>query len=127
MKRLKILKQFMNKNLLRYGIAILFSGVAVLVSVINPMIISFTVDSVIGTEPINLPQRLVKLIEDYGGREALAPKIWVLGLIFVVLTLISGLFQYLKGRWVAISTENAAKNIRDTLYDQLQHMEIMSM
>lgn len=123
MKRLKILKQFMNKNLLRYGIAILFSGVAVLVSVINPMIISFTVDSVIGTEPINLPQRLVKLIEDYGGREALAPKIWVLGLIFVVLTLISGLFQYLKGRWVAISTENAAKNIRDTLYDQLQHME----
>lgn len=113
----------MKKNLLRYGMAILFSGVAVLVSVINPMIISFTVDSVIGTEPINLPSWLMKLIEDYGGREALAPKIWVLGLIFVMLTLISGFFQYLKGRWVAISTENAAKNIRDTLYDQLQHME----
>lgn len=123
MKRLKILKQFMNKNLLRYLIAILFSGIAVLVSVINPMIISFTVDSVIGTEPMDLPRWLVELVERYGGRDGLIPKIWLLGLLFVVLTLVSGLFQYLRGRWIAISTENAAKNIRDTLYDQLQHME----
>jgi len=123
MRRLKILKQFMKGNLLRYFTAILFSGVAVLVSVVNPMIISFTVDSVIGNEPIDLPHWLMDLVTAYGGKEGLASRIWLLGLLFVVLTLISGLFQYLKGRWVSISCENGAKNIRDTLYDQLQHME----
>ncbi|NLO39921.1 MAG: ABC transporter ATP-binding protein [Ruminiclostridium sp.] len=123
MKRLKTLKQFMKKNIFRYLIAILFSGAAVLVSVFSPMLISFTIDSVIGDEPVNLPGWLMKLVTSYGGTEALAPKIWVIGLVYVALTLISGLFQYLKGRWVAISCENAAKNTRDTLYDHLQHME----
>ena len=47
----------------------------------------------------------------------------VLGLLYIVLTLLTGLFQYLKGRWISVSTENGAKNIRDTLYDHLQHME----
>lgn len=123
MKRIIILKQFMKKNMLRYVTAVLFSGIAVLVSIITPMIISFTVDSVIGNEPMNLPDWLMQMVERYGGRETLVDKIWVLGLLFVLLTLISGLFQYTRGRWVAISTENAAKNMRDTLYDHLQHME----
>ncbi|MBP7175456.1 MAG: ABC transporter ATP-binding protein [Thermoclostridium sp.] len=123
MKRLRILKQFMKKNLLRYYTAIIFSGIGVLVSVINPMVISFTVDSVIGTEPMNLPGWMMKLVDRFGGREGLSPRIWALGLIFVVLTLISGLFQYLKSRWISMSCENAAKNIRDTMYDHLQHME----
>lgn len=113
----------MKGNLLRYFIAIFFSGVAVLVSILNPMIISFTVDSVIGTEPMDLPDWLMQIVTDFGGREALTKKIWVLGLIYIALTLLSGLFQYLRGRWISISIENGAKNIRDTLYDHLQHME----
>ncbi|HEY8500454.1 MAG TPA: ABC transporter ATP-binding protein [Clostridia bacterium] len=123
MKRLRILKQFMKKNLLRYFSAIVFSGIAVIFSIISPMVISFTVDSVIGSEPMNLPDWLIKAVESYGGREALKENLWLLGVIFVLLTLITGVFQYLRGRWIAISTENGAKNIRDTIYDQLQHME----
>jgi ATP-binding cassette subfamily B protein len=123
MRRIKILKQFMKKNILRYFTAVIFSGIAVFFSIINPMIISFTVDSVIGTKPMNLPGWLMQLVEQYGGRNALIKKLWVLGLIFIILTLLSGFLQYLRGRWVAISTENAAKTCRDTLYDHLQHME----
>lgn len=109
MKRLRILKQFMRKNLLRYFTAIAFSGIAVLFSIISPMVISFTVDSVIGSEPINLPGWLMNIVENYGGREALRENLWMLGVIFVLLTLITGVFQYLRGRWISISTENGAK------------------
>ncbi len=123
MKRLKFLKQFMKKNMLRYFSTMIFSGIAVLFSIINPMIISFTVDSVIGTEPIKLPGFLMEMFDNFGGREVLIRKLWILGVVFVLLTLLTGVFQYIKGRWIAISTENAAKNIRDTLYDHLQHME----
>lgn len=123
MKKISLMKQFMKKNVLRYVIAILFSGVAVVVSIFNPLIISFTIDSVIGTEPMNLPEWLLRLIIDFGGREALAQKLWIPGLIYILLTILGGLFQYLRGRWISISTENAAKKIRDTLYDHLQHME----
>ncbi|HEY8422772.1 MAG TPA: ABC transporter ATP-binding protein [Thermoclostridium sp.] len=123
MKRLKILLQFTKKNLLRYFLAIIFSGIAVIFSIISPMVISFTVDSVIGDEPMDLPDWLMTRVSDFGGRDALRENIWILGLLFVLLTLLTGIFQYIKNRWFAISTENATKNIRDTLYDHLQHME----
>jgi ATP-binding cassette subfamily B protein len=113
----------MKRNLLRYFTAILFSGIAVLVAVINPMIFSFTVDSVIGNETMMLPDWLMTLVTNYGGRETLMQKLWILSLIYIGLTLITGVFQYLKGRWVSISVENGAKKIRDTMYDHLQHME----
>ena len=109
MKRIKILRQFMKRNLLRYFTAILFSGIAVLVAVINPMIFSFTVDSVIGNETMMLPDWLMTLVTNYGGRETLMQKLWILSLIYIGLTLITGVFQYLKGRWVSISVENGAK------------------
>ena len=47
MKKPKILKQFMKGNLFKYFTAILFSGVAVIFSIIT-MVISFTIDSVVG-------------------------------------------------------------------------------
>lgn len=123
MRKINLLKQFMEKNMLRYFIAIVFSGIAVLISIFNPLVISFTVDSIIGSELMKMPDWLMRLVAGFGGREALAEKIWILGLIYVLLTLLSGLFQYFKGRWISVSTENAAKKIRDTLYDHLQHME----
>lgn len=117
------MKNFMKGNILKYFAAIIFSGIAVVFSIISPMVISFTVDSVIGDEPMDLPGWLMKMVLDFGGRDALRKNMWVLGLLFVLLTLLTGVFQYVKNRWFAVSTENAAKNIRDTLYDHLQHME----
>lgn len=123
MKKLRHMKNFMKGNILKYFAAIIFSGIAVVFSIISPMVISFTVDSVIGDEPMDLPGWLMKMVLDFGGRDALRKNMWVLGLLFVLLTLLTGVFQYVKNRWFAVSTENAAKNIRDTLYDHLQHME----
>ncbi|ANX00957.1 ABC transporter ATP-binding protein/permease [Thermoclostridium stercorarium] len=123
MKKLRILKDFMKGNLFKYFAAVIFSGIAVVFSILSPMVISFTVDSVIGDEPMDLPAWLMKLVSDFGGRDALRGNIWVLGLLFVFLTLMTGVFQYIKNRWFAVSTENATKNIRDALYDHLQHME----
>jgi len=123
MKNLKLLRKFMKGNLFKYFAAIVFSGVAVVFSILSPMVISFTVDSVIGEEPMDLPGWLMKLVSDFGGRDALRKNIWIMGLLFVLLTLMTGIFQYIKNRWFAVSTENATKNIRDTLYDHLQHME----
>lgn len=117
------MKNFMKGNILKYFAAIIFSGIAVVFSIISPMVISFTVDSVIGDEPMDLPGWLMKMVLDFGGRDALRKNMWLLGLLFVLLTLLTGVFQYVKNRWFAVSTENAAKNIRDTLYDHLQHME----
>lgn len=123
MKKLRHMKNFMKGNILKYFAAIIFSGIAVVFSIISPMVISFTVDSVIGDEPMDLPGWLMKMVLDFGGRDALRKNMWLLGLLFVLLTLLTGVFQYVKNRWFAVSTENAAKNIRDTLYDHLQHME----
>lgn len=123
MRKLKILMKFIRKNLFLYILAIIFSGVAVVFSIINPMVISFTVDSVIGEEPMDLPGWLMMKVTDFGGRDALRENIWILGLLYVLLTFLTGVFRYLKNRWFAVSTENATKNIRDTLYDHLQHME----
>jgi ATP-binding cassette subfamily B protein len=42
----------------------------------------------------------------------------------VGVTLLAGLFMYLKGRWTAIAAEEMARSLRMRLYDHLQHLPV---
>ncbi|MBT3200957.1 MAG: ABC transporter ATP-binding protein [Phycisphaerales bacterium] len=40
----------------------------------------------------------------------------------IVITVLSGLFMYLKGRWAGIASEAVARDLRNKLYDHIQHL-----
>ena len=121
-KKLKLLFRYMRGNRLLYSGAILCVGISAVISMIPTLIVRFTVDSVIGDQPAELPQMLQSLVYRTGGREFLRSNLWVLGLALVAVHLANFLFVYLRGKWSATAAESTAKNLRDRLFGHLQHL-----
>jgi len=122
MKTLKYLMKFMKGNKLLYLGAILSVGVATMFTVAVPLVIKVTVDSIIGNEPFNVPDWLLTIIEALGGKTVLSKNLWICSIVLVILTLGRGLFLYLKGKWSAVASESIAKNMKEALYDHIQHL-----
>ena len=109
-------------NRLQYLWAIISVGVASLMGYATPLIVRVTVDSVIDTQPFDLPGWLVAWIEMAGGREAWRQNLWISAVILVVVALIGGLFTYFRGRYTAKASEGIAQRLRDRLYGHLQSL-----
>lgn len=121
-KGLTLLWNYMKGNRLLYLGAVISIGLATFFSLLTPLVIRITIDSIIGGEPLDLPPWAIGIIDNMGGTEGLASKLWISALIIVGITLVRGLFLYTKGKWSAVSAESIAKTIREKLYDHLQHL-----
>jgi ATP-binding cassette, subfamily B, bacterial len=121
-KSLKLLWNAMKGNRLLYLGAIISIGLATMFSFFSPLVIRITVDSVIGGRKLNAPALLIKMIEAVGGTGVLVQNLWICGLMLILLSVINGIFTFLKGRWTAVAAESTARNIRNSLYDHLQHV-----
>jgi ATP-binding cassette subfamily B protein len=105
-----------------YLFAILSELCAVIFSLIIPVIIKVTVDSVLGDEPMDLPGALVSFLQSAGGVDFLAANLWLCGAAALAVTLLQGVSIYLRGRLAATASENIACDIKDKLYDHLQKL-----
>jgi ATP-binding cassette subfamily B protein len=112
----------MRGNRLLYLGAIISIGFATMFSFFSPLVIRLTVDAVIGGKELNAPAFVIKMIEAVGGTSTLVQNLWICGLALILLSVINGVFTFLKGRWTAIAAESTARNIRNSLYDHLQHV-----
>ncbi|MCM1988954.1 ABC transporter ATP-binding protein [Oceanirhabdus seepicola] len=122
MTKMKKLLKLTKGNRLLYITAILSIAVATFVSMIQPMIIKVTLDSIIGDKPIDAPVAITNLIAKVGGREVLWRNIWICSLAIVLLTCTRGVFLFLKGKLSAQAAENIARNMRTKLYDHIQNL-----
>ena len=126
MKNLKRLWELMRGERHLYIYAIMAVAVAALVNFIWPLVLRVTVDNIIGSETLNGKTWIDPLIRSIfmflGGREQLMRNLWICGLVLVVLAMVRGLAQFLKGKWSASASENIAKNIKDRLYDHIQKL-----
>ncbi len=118
----ELLWSSMKGNRARYGGAILAVGLATAFGYAGPLVLRSTIDSVIGSRPLNLPGPLVNLFTALGGREAFVHALWASGLVIVGITLLNGLFSLIQGRFAAVAAESTAQNMRNRLYDHLQHL-----
>lgn len=119
--RIRLCLEFMKGNLLKYLGAILAVAGSVAIGFITPLLLAETIDAIIGAKrPLNLPGVIGSWVEGMGGRDYLVHNLWVVALALLALNVVSGAFQYLRGRWVAQASESIAKNMRDRLYSHLQ-------
>ncbi len=102
--------------------AVLAIGIATCFEMVVPLVLRVTIDSVIGSKPIELPYWIINFIEAIGGKSILLRNLWICGGAIVILTIVNGIFLYLKGKWSAVASESVAKNIREKLYNHLQHL-----
>ena len=122
MKNLKLLWVFMKGNRLLYLASIISIGLATIFSFMSPLVIRYTIDSVIGGTAMVAPDWIINLIKNLGGQDILRQNIWICSLALVLLSIVNGTFTYFKGKWSAVASESIAQNIRDTLYDKLQNV-----
>lgn len=118
----KILWGLMAGQRLRYGVAIAAMVVSVAATFVPPLIGRAAIDYVIAGEELYAPQFVKNFVEWIGGQSMLARNLWIAGSAMVGLIALSGLFGYLKGRWASIASESIARNLRNRLYDHLQHL-----
>lgn len=122
MDSIKLLMKSMKGNRLLYVGAILSVALATAFTLAGPLVISFTIDSVIGDKPMDVPNWVLSIIDSLGGKNTLAQNLWICSLALIILTIGRGLFTYLRGKWSAVASESIAKNLREKVYDHLQHL-----
>ncbi len=119
----KLLWEFMRGNRFLYVISILAIGISTLFSLLNPLIIRFAIDNLIGDDTIDhFPRWALSTIEMFGGVENLSSQLWIVAGVLVLITIITGVFTFYSGKTSAEASEGIAKNIREKLYDHLQHL-----
>lgn len=122
MKNFKLLWQYMRGNRMLYLGAIISVAFATFFSTLNPLIIRVAIDSVIGKQPMDTLPWIAPVFRWLGGTEGLAAQLWLISGVLVAITCFDGLFHFLKGRSSAKAAETIARNIRNQLYDHLQHL-----
>ncbi len=119
---LKTIWEWLKTNRWLYLGSLAAVALATTFSYIAPLIIRLTLDSIIGDQVIEAPTFIVAWIEWIGGRSALAKNLWICSGILILAAVLQGFFTYLKGRWSALAAENLARDLREQLYDHLQHL-----
>lgn len=121
MRELKSIFKFMKGSKFIYLLSILSIILATFFTVVGPLLIKTTIDSIIGNKPIDSEQ-LAKSINFLGGKAFLKNNIWIIGIVLIILTILRGIFLYLKNTLSSKSAENTAKSIREELYDHIQKL-----
>ncbi|MFW6279349.1 MAG: ABC transporter transmembrane domain-containing protein, partial [Bacillota bacterium] len=122
MKELKYIWECMRGNRLLYVLAIVSLFLATIFATIGPLVLRITIDSIIGNEPLELPGWLMSVYHGLGGREVLVNRLWIMGLIMVLLSVFRGIFLFLKGKLSAVASESMVKQLRDNLFAHIQHL-----
>jgi len=94
----------------------------VFINFVTPQVIRFTVDSVIGDEPMNFIAPIMNTIDFIGGRQGLRENIWISAVIVLILALITCLCDYIGRITIAKGSEGIIKNIRNGLYEHIQKL-----
>ncbi|HHW21482.1 MAG TPA: ABC transporter ATP-binding protein [Clostridiaceae bacterium] len=122
MKKFRLLMQYLHGSGRTYIFAIISVLLMTVFSALSPLIIKFTVDSVIGDNPVDLPFGFDRLIEQIGGIESIRSNLWVIFVVIVAITVLQGTFMFLKGKLSAVAAQTSSKRMRDRLYNHLMRL-----
>jgi ATP-binding cassette subfamily B protein len=100
-----------------------FSAVAtVSFSFLSPQIIRYTIDSIIGTAPLDAPGFVAGLVESLGGTAFLRRNLWICALFTLAAALFSAFFNTIR-RYTSIEIgETIAWRLRNKLYAHIQKL-----
>ncbi|MCR4883870.1 MAG: ABC transporter ATP-binding protein/permease [Clostridiales bacterium] len=109
----------------RFFIAsVLFAWMTSLLDLINPKIISFTVDAVIGESHVSMPGFLNPLISKVGGEEGLRNNLGMIALAILTIALLAGSCRYAFRVMNFKGQERMLKNTRTLLYRHITSLPL---
>ena len=117
--RLSMILYFLKGSGRFFFAAVFSAALMALLDLINPRIVGYTVDSIIGDSSVEtiLPLRL--LINALGGPVYLKTHLWTVSLTIVGVALAAAFFRYCFRRCNTTGSETLVRTMRDALYDQI--------
>jgi ATP-binding cassette subfamily B protein len=101
---------------------IIFSMLVAFLDMVNPKIIQYTVDYLIGDSESAMPFYMQLLVNISGGKGYLKTHLMVVALIVITIAIICGICRYLNKLLNSMAAERLIKRMRDILFDHIAHL-----
>lgn len=121
-QRNRLMLRLLRKNSNIFSMAFVLAALTSLMQFITPALLAEVMDHYLGTEPSRFPAIVNTTINRLWGQNFLAQNLWAFGLALVVVSLLSGVFSFFRGRLTALGSENIARDLRENLYDHIQKL-----
>ena len=107
----------------RYFVAsIFFACLVSVLDLINPKIISYTVDSILDSQSVALPAFLSSWIDSIGGAAYLRANLWLIALAVLLVAAMGALCRFLFNLFNSIGAEHLVRTMRNSLFDHILHL-----
>ena len=106
----------------RYSLALIAMGMASVFTIVAPLVGMYALDVVVYQDFSLGTNVLVSLTRELSGSDSFTWYLWLSAAAGVVLTLLAGVFSFLKSRWAAIASEALAKRLREELFRHLHRL-----
>ncbi len=117
-----LLWRFMQGSKRFFLISILTSLAVTFVDTLIPQITRYTVDTVIGNKPSELPAFVNELLDSFGGIPYLRDRLWILAIAVATLALIAAASRYLQRVFSTTASETLVRHIRHLLFSHIQRL-----
>jgi ATP-binding cassette, subfamily B, bacterial len=108
---------------LRFAAAVVTLVIASCLLYLAPLVPQAVIDGVLA--PMGTAPAIVDGVVGWlGGRDWVRGHLWAPAIAFIAITVLAGLFTYLRGRFSALASEGAIRSLRDRLYDRLQRLPV---
>ncbi len=119
---LSLVRFFLRGSVRFFVLSMLCACMVSFLEMLSPRIVTFAVDSVIGSAPADLPAPLLAFLEAHGGLAMLRSSLWPVTGALVAVSLLAALFRYLFRLLNAAGSERFVKRMRDSLYAHIQKL-----
>lgn len=118
----KMLWRFMAGTRTFFVLSFLFAALMALMELIQPQIISYTIDTLLGGKPSTLPDFANRLVDAFGGAAFFRDHLWVVACIIIGVALVSVSAMYLFMVFNTRAGEGLVKRTRDMLFGHIERL-----
>lgn len=118
--KMKLLANFLKGSKWFFGVGIVSSLIVAVTDTINPQIIRYTVDCVLGNEKSDLPKWGNTIVDKLGGVDMLRQKLWILALAVMAVATLTAIFRYVQRMSTAKGSQTLVERMRNLLFDHIQ-------
>ena len=119
---ISLLLTFLKGSKLFFAISISATLVMAISDVINPQIIRYTVDTLIGGKPSSMPDFVNSAVDRIGGVSYLREHLWIISLSIISMALFAALCRYVWRTFNVRAAETLVQRMRNMLFSHIQKL-----
>lgn len=119
--KVKTLSFFLRGSKRFFALGIVFVFVQVIFDMINPKVMGYTVDYIVG-DTQNMPDMVLHFVDRLGGREYVLSHLWLIAIVIIALGILGAASRYLFRLFNALGGENLARRMRNTLFEHIMKL-----